>query len=354
MKMDGKFMLCILNIFFTIVLVKCEQKYDPTFSKHRRVMIFLEEVVRHYMQKDGSLQKLPEKFKIKEFRNLRIEKNCNRSTIIIDNSACVAYKIWVSEVHKGFIGEKLAKKIDSDYIRLIYDMINTTMTITQTKKVLHIKILAMELLYGHINVQNFYSDYKEKYIDYPKYIDKKLFYIEIIKTKIQRILLHLIKGVKEFHERQIGILDIKASNLMCIYHHTNDKLYVKMIDLESAMYLTNKPVNNGLYTDGYESPEFYDDKPYEISSDIWSIGMLGYYLIIGDAFYKEEKFYDEEYKEFSANTHIYVDKICACDDLKSFLKSCLKYDPAERATAAELLNSKFLKDLNDEADDFYM
>ncbi|KAM0686162.1 putative myosin light chain kinase 3 [Conglomerata obtusa] len=344
-------MLYIFNIFLTIVAVECEKNYDPTKSKHKKVLTFLEEVVRHYIQKGESLQKLPEKFKIKEFRNMRIDEKCSRDAIIIDNSACVAYKICVYEINKDFIGEKLAKKIKSDYICKIYDLIGTTMTITQTKQVLHIKILAMELLHGQIDFRNFYSKYKDKYIDYPKYNDKKLFYNEIYKPKIQRILQHLVKGVKEFHDRQIGILDIKISNLM--YVNIENKIYVKMIDLESATYFTNEPVYDGLYTDAYGAPEFDVPGPLTISSDIWSIGMLGYYLIIGKSFFSNGKFYHKDYQEFCANTQVYVDKICACDDFKVFLKLCLEYVPAKRATAAELLSSNFLKDYNDEANDFF-
>ncbi|KAM0686631.1 positive regulation of fibroblast apoptotic process [Conglomerata obtusa] len=347
-------MLYIFNIFLTIVHVQCEKNYDPTKSKHRRVMIFLEEVIRHYLQNDEVIRDLPEKLKIKEFSNLKLKEIRKNSVIIIDDNACLVYKVCIYETYPDKNGEALAKKIESDYICKIYDLIDTAIGITQTKQVLYMKIVAMELLYGYTCADIFYTHFKGKYIDYPKYNDEKLFYKEIYKPVIQRILQQLVKGVKEFHDRQIGMLDIKDSNLMYIKYNNNSKFYFRMIDLKTAIKFTNDPVYDGWYTKGYEAPEFHNARPLTISSDIWSIGMLGYYLTTGNLFLKEEKFFREEYQEFCANTHVYIDKICACDDLKSFLKSCLKHDPAERATAAELLNSNLLKDYNDEADDFFI
>ncbi|KAM0686444.1 hypothetical protein COBT_002332, partial [Conglomerata obtusa] len=143
------------------------------------------------MQTDNDLQNLPGTFEIKEFRNLRIEQNNGNSVIITDDEACVVYKICIYPTHPNRNGEDLAKKIESDYIAKIYDLINTIMTITRTKQVVHIKILAMERLYRIINADNFYTHFKGKYIDCSKYSDEKLFYYEIFKPVVQRILQHL-------------------------------------------------------------------------------------------------------------------------------------------------------------------
>lgn len=100
-------------------------------------MIFLEEVVRHYLQNDEVIWEFSEKIKIKEFSNFKLKEIRDNSVIIIDDNACVVYKVCIYETYPDRNGEALAKKIESDYIFKFYDLIDTAIEITRTKQVIN-------------------------------------------------------------------------------------------------------------------------------------------------------------------------------------------------------------------------
>ncbi|KAM0686194.1 hypothetical protein COBT_002586 [Conglomerata obtusa] len=289
-------MLGKIYIFLLSLYINSQLQFDPAKSKHRTVMTFLDEVVRHFLQKETDVNELKNTLRVKKGLNLEIVHNKDKKIVLIDKKERVAYKISILDYEGQRGGDSLAKDIDSNYICKIYDFIKTTISITHTKQSVHLIVMAMEMLTENIDSFTFYSNIKEKYFNESKYNDRMLFYTEIIKPKVQKILKHLASGVKIFHDKKVGSLDIKDKNLMSII--IEDKEFVKLIDFESAIHFKEDGKNYTEYTPAYSSPEMLFDNTVSFAMDIWSIGILGYYLITGEPFGRDDDLEIDRYKDF--------------------------------------------------------
>ncbi|KAM0686461.1 Stk17bp [Conglomerata obtusa] len=337
-------MLHIFNMFLLLMYVLCDQQYDPTKNEHRDRMIFLEELVRHCIQKGNKITEFYGMLKEKGLIIFKVQYNLNHKIIIIDRTLRIAYKIYIITDISIRNGDDLAKSIESKYLCKIYDLINTEILISRTYQKKNIKILAMELLDECLDSTTFYSNLEKLYHKEIKYKDKKLFYIEIVKPKLQRILKHVVMGAKEFHDREICMLGIRDQNLM--YYRVDNKHYVKLIDFEFAVLIEEdkKVLIDGAL--GYAAPEFIQYHIVYKFSDIWSIGFLAYSLITGDTFFKNYKFEYKRYNEFIVNVHYHLNRIIACTELREFILACLVVDFSKRPTADQLLNYAFLKNFD--------
>ncbi|KAM0684956.1 hypothetical protein COBT_003835 [Conglomerata obtusa] len=128
-----------------------------------------------------------------------------------------------------------------------------------------------------------------------------------------------------------------------MYNCVNDIYNLKLIDFDTVKILSN--ITGGeLYTPGYGAPEMALGVNNSLSSDIWSIGIIGYKLATGDSFDDGLEFFEDKFNIFCKNVPYYVNRMDVCNDLRSFLMDCLKIDPSERPTATQLLKYKFIKD----------
>lgn len=117
-----------------------------------------------------------------------------------------------------------------------------------------------------------------------------------------------------------------------------------------------------------EHPSFeeYRKHFYSEKVDVWSIGVIAYVLLTGKQAFNDNattKALMDEIKGFiddpkSSNwtskannkTHIFEEQVFTRlpDDAKEFVKGCLKKNPAQRASCEELLNSTWMKNLQDD------
>ncbi|KAM0686608.1 putative myosin light chain kinase 3 [Conglomerata obtusa] len=329
-------------LVFNLININCSVPFDPTLCRHRKTMIYLEETIRHWYQKKRDISKLQYPSNDGIFGNLEVIFNSNHKLIIIDSSRRIAYKIHLLPKPKFKNGEDLAKNIRSRYICKIYDILSTSIFILSKKKFIHVKIIAMELLSGSFHSCLFYEELRDAYRSIEDYENDYEFYLDVIKPIVQKIMYHLIKGVLAFHNKNIGILDIKDANIMIC--DKKGKKSIKMIDFESAIPINKIKNNSVLCTLGSAAPEVLMRENITMKSDIWSIGILAYSLLTGNVFHIADKFDIEGFKEFCNNSSMFIEKITACKDLKCFLTACLQFVPEKRPTAAQLLDFKFIKD----------
>ena len=139
---------------------------------------------------------------------------------------------------------------------------------------------------------NFVVSYKEAFFDEKdntlcivmEFADKGDLYQKIVQHKksakffeesdIWRIFIQLVKGLKALHDLKILHRDMKSANVFLFSNGS-----AKLGDLN-----VSKVAKRGLgYTQTgtpyYASPEVWKDKPYDLKSDVWSLGCVLYEMI---------------------------------------------------------------------------
>jgi len=85
-------------------------------------------------------------------------------------------------------------------------------------------------------------------------------------------LKQILSALKYLHKLDIVHRDLKCANILL----SPDKRSVLVADLNVSKIAKNKLLYTQTGTPYYASPEVWRDKPYDSSSDIWSLGCLIY------------------------------------------------------------------------------
>ena len=201
---------------------------------------------------------------------------------------------------------------------------------------------------------NFVISYKEAFIDEDdsnlclvmEFADKGDLYQKISQFKkigclieeidIWKIFIQMVKGLKSLHDLNIIHRDLKSSNIFLFADGT-----AKIGDLN-----VSKVINKGVGftqtgTPYYASPEVWKDQPYDIKSDIWSLGCVTFEMLTLRPPFRAEnmdKLYNKVIKgEYGKISERYS------DDIKEIIKLLLKVNPKERPTCFQILNHDLIK-----------
>jgi NIMA (never in mitosis gene a)-related kinase 1/4/5 len=90
---------------------------------------------------------------------------------------------------------------------------------------------------------------------------------------IWRYLIQFLKSLKYLHEKGICHRDIKAANTFIAEDGS-----IKVGDMNVSKTLNKGNLKTQIGTPYYMSPEIWHNRPYDFSSDIWSLGCLIYEL----------------------------------------------------------------------------
>ena len=173
-----------------------------------------------------------------------------------------------------------------------------------------------------------YADDGDLYQKIKLYIKNKTFFME---HDIWRIFIQITKGLNDLHEFNILHRDLKSANVFLFKDGT-----AKLGDLNVSKITTRGLGYTQTGTPYYASPEVWKDKPYNLKSDIWSLGCVFYELIMLTTPFKGKSMKDlyEKVKKgdypqipnyFSPKFQIVIDQI-------------LKIKPEDRPNAGDILN----------------
>jgi serine/threonine protein kinase len=139
--------------------------------------------------------------------------------------------------------------------------------------------------------------------------------------------------VKVCHEQGVAHLDIKCENYMVNNMLPNPNLV--LIDFGHAEKIEQNVIKRGYSKYGtsfYLCPEGYS-KLYSTKSDIWSLGICAHLILSGDYPFHGYRCREGE---------IVLDKNLT-PEASDFISKCLEYEPEDRFTIQEFLDSEFLK-----------
>ena len=178
----------------------------------------------------------------------------------------------------------------------------------------------------------------------------------------QYVLKQLIDAVSYLHSKDIVHRDLKSGNIMLNYHtkEAKDNLDIlnsdlKIIDFGTSAYKLkiSNPENNYLLQTVIGSPlnmdpiilkmytcESSGGAPYNEKIDIWSLGILSYYLLIGYLPFRATNAYDL-LKEIERG-EIKISKDLSLETI-SLLVNMLQINPEKRSSAKDLLNHPFIQ-----------
>ncbi len=78
---------------------------------------------------------------------------------------------------------------------------------------------------------------------------------------------HVLTALHVLHQKNIIHRDLKSANIFMT------KTEYKIADLNVSKLLKHSLAYTQTGTPYYASPEVWQDKPYELKSDIWSLGL---------------------------------------------------------------------------------
>jgi len=164
------------------------------------------------------------------------------------------------------------------------------------------------------------------------------------------IVKEICNAVKFLHERKIAHRDLKPENLL--FSSKGKKGTLKLTDFGFAKEAAARDtLKTPCYTPYYVAPEVLGSKKYDLSCDIWSLGVIIYILLCGfPPFYSlqglpispgmkkrirlgQYEFPEPEWAEVS-------------NEAKDLIRGCLKTNPEERLTIDQVIQTKWVSQCN--------
>jgi len=161
-------------------------------------------------------------------------------------------------------------------------------------------------------------------------------------TRAQNLIRQIISGVKYLH--LIGIIhrDLKPDNIMVIEKNPNE-VVVKIIDFSLSMIMSQtEMVNEGVGTIYYASPEVLVREPYNFKVDIWSIGIIMYYLLSSELPFDHDGNNDDKIADLIISNPVqFSQEIWTKRSPKYFMiiNACLEKNQNERTNIDQILKA---------------
>ena len=176
-----------------------------------------------------------------------------------------------------------------------------------------------------------------------QYFKKKNF--NFSERQASSIMSQIGSGVKYLHKYGIVHRDLKPDNIMITQQ--NDFGVIKIMDFGlSKIVSTQEKMVDGYGTLSYVAPEVLLRTPYNKEVDIWSMGVILYYMLCGHLPFKgnkeaviAEKIVNDEIEFNDEEWEVRSKKV------KELIASCLKKEPEERITIDKFLNHPWFKKL---------
>ena len=161
-------------------------------------------------------------------------------------------------------------------------------------------------------------------------IDKRKKLKEI---EVQYYITQLIQALIHLHDRNIVHRDLKLGNIFL-----TGKMELKLGDFGLAKKLSfrDEKISERVGTPAYMAPEILENMGYSLEVDIWSLGVIMYYLIIGKLPFNKPN--QEDIKRVS---YTFPKKAIISRAAKNLIEQILVKDPKKRPSLKQILRHDF-------------
>ena len=160
----------------------------------------------------------------------------------------------------------------------------------------------------------------------------------LTELEIKYYLIQLINALKYLKDKKIVHRNLKLENILI-----SNKMKIKICGFHLAAHLKSieEKLTISIGTPNYIAPEKLDHN-YSFESDIWSLGIILYTLIIGKKPF-EQKSITETYRAIKIGKYSFPEDCQISEDLKDLIQKILVVDVNKRIKLEEILNHNFLK-----------
>ena len=174
-----------------------------------------------------------------------------------------------------------------------------------------------------------------------KYLKKKKF--NFSERQASNIMSQIASGVQYLHQYGIVHRDLKPGNIMITQQ--NDFGVIKIMDFGlSKIVSPSEKMVEGYGTLSYVAPEVLLRTPYNKEVDIWSMGVILYYMLSGSLPFRGTKQQEVAekivYEDLEFDEDEWETKSQKVQDL---ISRCLEKNPKERITIDEFINHPWFK-----------
>jgi len=159
--------------------------------------------------------------------------------------------------------------------------------------------------------------------------------------------LGLLQAVQFMHKRGIAHRDLKPQNLLLESHEDNTN--VKICDFGYAKRVhVPKSLTTLCGSLHYVAPELLKNHPYDESADIWSVGVIIYFLLAGYLpFHNKDQ--NELFKVIRLGKYTFDSKYWSgvSTEATSLIVHLLEVDPTTRYTATQALQLDWFKNVGE-------
>ena len=178
------------------------------------------------------------------------------------------------------------------------------------------------------------------------YLKKNKF--NFTEKRAAEMMFQICEGMQYLHHYGVLHRDLKPENIMMT--ECSEKGQIKIMDFGLSKIMgPQERVVDGFGTLSFVAPEVLVRTPYNKQIDIWSIGIILYYMLSGTLPFDD----DDDNEEVIAKMIVFIDTKFPKEKWKNrsdlvidFIKQCLNKDPEKRITIDELINHEWFKSFN--------
>ncbi|CAD8059426.1 unnamed protein product [Paramecium sonneborni] len=153
---------------------------------------------------------------------------------------------------------------------------------------------------------------------------------------IWRALIHMTLGLKALHDQKVVHRDLKSANVFL----SSDGTF-KLGDLNVSKVAKGGFVYTQTGTPYYASPEVWRDQPYDMKSDIWSLGCVVYEMCCLQTPFRAKDM-DMLFQKVQRGTYDQIPNHFS-RDLSQIISSLLKIQSNQRPTCDQILANPIVK-----------